>query len=83
MPCSAPTFAAVGLHVAATGMEPVKLPDQLRSEFYAFVVDMKTTVVDLALPGNYIQVTAGGAGKEDFAIFSFNFFKTAEAALLA
>jgi hypothetical protein len=64
-------------------MEPVELPDELRVELDAFGVDGEPPLVDAALPGNHIQVAAGGLGEIDGAVALFELFEAAEAAALA
>ena len=69
--------------VAAVRVQPFKGSDELGGQLDAFGVDAEAALVDLAFPGDNIEVAAGGLGVEDRAVVIFDFFKTAETALLA
>jgi len=64
-------------------MQPLEPCDQFRGQLDAFRVYAEAALVDLAFPGNNIEIAAGGLGIEDSAVVIFNLFKTAETALPA
>jgi hypothetical protein len=64
-------------------MEPGEVSYRFGGEFHAFRVDFEPPGIDFTLPCDYIQVTARGPGEKDGSVFVFDFFETAEAALLA
>jgi uncharacterized membrane protein len=50
---------------------------------YAFRIDFKAPVIDLALSGHYIQITARGLGVVDGTVVFLVLLKAAETALFA
>jgi hypothetical protein len=64
-------------------MEPAQAPDQLGGELHALRVYFETPLIDLAQPGNNVQVAAWSLGEKDVSIIVFKFIETAEAAPVA
>jgi hypothetical protein len=67
---------------AVTGKPPQGL-DQLRSQFYAAGIDLKTALKNFALAADNIKKATGGPCVENITAFILYFFKTAFPALLA
>jgi len=64
-------------------MQPFDCFYQFWCKLDAFGVDFKTPVIDLALSGHDIQITAWRLGVENGPIVVFELFKAAEPALVA
>ena len=71
------------LFVCAAVVEPGQFPDQFLCQLDTFRVNFKATFVNPALSGHHIQIATGCLCEENCAVFIFNFFKTACAALFA
>jgi hypothetical protein len=64
-------------------MEPAHASDQHGEEFHAIGVYCKAPVIDLAQPGNNVQVAAWRLGEKYISVIVFDFYETAEAAAVA
>ena len=69
--------------ICAIGRQPVQLGDQLCCQLHTIRVDLETAFKNLAAPGDYIQIAAGGLGVDDLAAAILQLFKAASAALIA
>jgi hypothetical protein len=69
--------------ISALVMEPAQASDQLGGEFEAIRVYFKTPLIDLAQPGNNVQISTRCLGEKDVSAIVFYLFETAEAALVA
>jgi hypothetical protein len=64
-------------------MEPAHASDQSGGEFHAIGVYCKAPLIDLAEPGNNVQVAAWRLGEKDISVIVLNLIKAAEAATVA
>jgi hypothetical protein len=64
-------------------VQPFERCDELRGQLDTFGVDAEAATINLAFSGDNIQIAAGDLGVEDRAVVIFDFFKTAETALVA
>ena len=71
-----------GAAVAAVGVKPAELLEELRRQFYAGRIDGGAPVVDLALSADHVQVAARGLGVEDGPAFVLDLLEAALAATL-
>jgi hypothetical protein len=64
-------------------MEPAQVSDQSGGEFHAIGVYFKAPLIDLAEPGNDVQVAAWRLGEKDISVIVLNLFEAAESAAVA
>jgi hypothetical protein len=69
--------------IAALRVQPFERCDELRGQLNAFRIDAEAALVDLAFPGDHIEIAARRLGIEDRSVVVFDFLKAAETALPA
>lgn len=69
--------------VATIVGKPMQGRNQFRRQLHAARINLKASLENLAAPGCHVQVSAGGLGVENSTPFILQFFKAAEATLIA